>query len=177
MKLYYLIPTILGACVMFAWMLFGDLIFPWRCLWAHTFPEPEKVIEAFQSSSVQSGLYIYPAQCGKGSFQEELFIFASVKKSAPLASWIQYTIGFAGYFLIALFTACGLGHLKSYSYVNKLGIIALFGVILILFIWLPEYLRFRIPMPYLLMQMKDLLISWILAGAVMALFFPESHKS
>lgn len=173
MKGFICVGIVLGALVMFFWMIFADTLLPWRCYATRSFQNAGTVVEMLSKEASIDGLYVYPNSCLKEPQNEKMHLVMSIKHGSALALWKQYTLAIIGYLVISLFIALGLSHLRTSSYVSKLGLISLFGLILALFIWLPEYIRFGMPISYLLMQIRDLVVAWIFAGAVIALFIPK----
>lgn len=166
--------TIIGALIVFSWLLISWFAFPWHCSSMQSFTGEQQVVSTILEHTAGDGLYLSPNFC-ESQRDEEAFksngpaIFTVVKHQGfDLFSLAPYLISLAtqlvGAFLLALFLIL-VASLTYWRKVMSVSLIALFvGVVGSI----PYWNFWHFPIALIGIEIVDFFISWTLAGFVMA---------
>ncbi len=94
--------TILGALIVFVWMMVSWMLIPWHCHVMNQFSNEQRVSEAILASTDQSGIYVLPNMCDAADMEQHSeamkkgpVVFASVQREGfNVASATPYILAF-----------------------------------------------------------------------------------
>lgn len=161
---------IIGAIILFAWGMFSWMYLPWHMRTLNNFKDEAAVTQVMTANVPQSGVYIMPswATAQKGPQANMPMVFASVDtKGMPASMTAQIIKGFVIQFIVAALITWIL-LLGSRSYGGNLGVVILLGLLAAVAGNLPYWNWFGFDMNYTVVMMADTLVSWFLAGLVLA---------
>ena len=168
--------TVLGAIIVFSWLLISWLILPWHCTVMNTFTDQDKMSSLIMDNTVKDGIYVLPNICDAVNIHEHSqaikkgpVIFASIQRYGfDVDSMIPYILAFIiqliGAFLITylLLMSKGTGYWKGVWFIT------LFGLTIGLLASLPYWNWWGYSIGYVGLEILDFVISWFLAGLVIS---------
>jgi len=174
--------AVLGGFVVFLWGMFSWMVLPLHQRCFHKFHHETRVASEIKANAPEKGMYVLPYtfDYGEHSSQEEMkkaihmmdngpFVFASVvpsglghKMGASLVRALIIQI--IGAFIVSWM----LLKTKSLSFRSRVSFVTLFGLGVGILGYLPSWNWLGFSVGYVLVNMLDLIISWSLAGLVIA---------
>lgn len=168
--------TILGAIIVYVWMMISWLVLPWHCTVLNSFTDPEAVGTVIVENTAGDGIYLLPNLCDAENMSEHKVnmrkgpvVFAAVQKyGADLDSVIPYIVSFIiqliGAFLVTylVLLAKGIGYWKGIWFITILGFtIGILG-------YMPSWNWWGFSFSYAAIQTIDLVVAWFLASFVIS---------
>lgn len=164
--------TVLGAIIVYIWMMVSWMALPWHCSVMHNFANSDQVSTAIMQNTTKNGIYLLPGMCSKENGEEQAaamkkgpIIFASVQRTgidpySPSLYIKAFVIFFISALLVtSLFLLANIKHyLKGVVFVTLIGLtIGVFGE-------LPNWNWWGSPLDYVGVEILDCVIAWFLAG-------------
>ncbi len=178
--------AVLGGLVVFLWGFVSWMVLPWHQMTMKKFQDERDVADAIQENTLESGVYMLP-NCfsydkgmSKGDMekakmetkemmQKGPIVYAIVKKEGMAPSMMgQFITGLIVNIVAAFFVTWLLSMTKAMAYMKQVYFITGVAFTAGLMISLPGWVWMGIPASCTLVSMLDLLISWFLAGLVIA---------
>ena len=168
--------TLLGAIVVFVWMMVSWMVIPWHCSVLNGFKDNAQVSAAILENTGGSGIYLLPNMCDKEhmdtlaeSMKEGPVVFAVVKREGfNIASAAPYILAFIiqliGAFLATYLLLLG----KLEGYWKGVWFVTLIGLTVGVLGSLPNWNWWSFPIGFVGVEILDLVIAWFLAGLVIA---------
>jgi hypothetical protein len=161
---------IIGAIILFAWGMFSWMYLPWHMRTVNNFKDETAISQAITANAPNSGIYVLPsmATAQKGTAAGMPMVFASVELKGMASSMTPQMIkAFVMQFIIAaLITWILLRSMGGYG--PKLGVAILLGILAAIAGNGPYSNWFGFDGAYTGVMMADTVISWFLAGLVLA---------
>lgn len=168
-----ILSAILGAIVLFMWGYVSWMVLPWHSMAMHSFKDEKAVTQTIQNNIDQSGVYSIPAVQTKASGEMPTgpMIFTSVSlKGMPASMTMPLIISFVTQLIGTLLVAWMLSKTAGIGYIRRLGFVFVFALAAAVVTQLPAWNWFGFDTMFTLVSMADLIIGWLLAGIVMAVF-------
>lgn len=167
----YFKAGILGGVVLFVWSIISWMVLPWHMTAFHKFKDEVAVTQIIQSNVAASGIYYMPLQNTANNTTQSPVVFAAVHLEPVSKSMTTpMIIGLITQIIAATFVAFLLTRTTGLSYMGRVGFVVAIAFIASLMIHVPYWNWLKFESSYTLIQVTDLLISWFLAGLVMAKF-------
>jgi len=169
-----LIGAILGSIILFVWSAISWMALPWHMQTMHSFKNDAAIIEVVKANADKSGVYFLPtpnAQQQQNSMTTEMkgpFVLAAVQFENMPAMAHSLGIQFIMELITAFFACCLLARTKGLGYFGRLGFIFTFSLAIATMSYVPYWNWFGFSTDYTLVGMADIIISWFLAGIIMA---------
>jgi hypothetical protein len=161
-----ILAGIFGAIVLFVWNGLSWMVLPWHAKTVHSFTDETVVSKVIKDNIKNNGIYI--AQYNKPSMDDLPLVFASVSvdyhKGMQKPLIIYFVIDLVAALLIAYMTY----FVKCPKYLSRLKFIILFALTASIICFLPFWNWWHFTINYILVSTADMLISWTLAGILMA---------
>ncbi len=181
---------IIGGVVAFVWMFVSWTLLPWHHDAVESFKNEEQVAKVIDANTSKSGVYVIPQMPGVDEVSKEVkdshvaamqkgpFIFMQVKKEGKdPTSFTTFLIAFATLFVGASLLSYLLMQMRGTGYFNRLFCSLLFGLSVGVLGIVPEWNWFALGGAYTLVMIGDHVVTWLLAGVVLAGFIkPKTHK-
>lgn len=169
------VSGVIAGIIMFAWSAFSWMVLPWHMETIHQFKNEQAVSEVLKASAPVSGIYLMPMM----DMQNE----ASVKAAANMPQ-VFASVHLEGMnpsmtmpMIIALVTQIILGFLvagllcmtgREHGYFCRLGFVIVFALAAAIMADAPMWNWFKFDTHYTMVVFADQMISWFLAGLVLA---------
>lgn len=170
------ISGILGGIILFIWGAVSWMVLPWHKDSLNGFKDEKSVAAVVGANVAKSGMYILPFQhmdspeAAQQTQPAPLMMFASIKTESmkPVGSYMVTSI--ITQFLAAFLVAFLVSKTSGLGYLGRLSFIVLFALTAGIVVDVPYWNWFGFDTHFTLVAFGDLLISWFLAGLVMAKF-------
>jgi len=158
---------ILGGLVLFLWGMFSWMVLPWHMETLHKFKNEQVVASAVLNNVSEPGVYFLPHAFEQ---QKHLRIFTSIDAEAmPSSSMaIPMAIGLLTQIIGAFLVAWLLSKTRGLNYFTRVGFVVVFALAAGVITAVPYWNWFGFDSNFTLVGMADLLISWLLAGLIIA---------
>ena len=167
-----LLLSVVAGVVMFFWGFISWAVLPWHMTTANKFTDEAAVSQVLKENAPQKGIYFLPFD-EKDHGPDQVGAFASVLPDGTAMNMgkmmgISLVTQIISAFLVLclLYMTCGL------SYWGKVAFFALAGLTIGFASHAPYWNWFSFSTPYVSVMLLDILISFILAGLVVAKFAP-----
>lgn len=168
--------TILGAIIVFVWMMVSWMVIPWHCSSLNKFLSEDQVASVIIENTEHNGIYMLPNQCNNGdstkkaeSMQKGPIVFASVQRyGLDVYSVVPYIISFIIQLIAAFFVTYLVLLSNIQNYWKKVWFIIIFGIAVGVLASFPNWNWWRFSLSYVGVEFLDFVISWFLAGLVIA---------
>lgn len=165
-----LLLSLLAGAVLFAWGFISWAILPWHNMVANKFTNEAAVTQALKENSPQQGVYFLPFS-EKDHGPNQLGAFVNVlPQGTDMNIGKQMLTGFITQIIGAFLVLMLLNQSRALTYGQKVGFVALVGLIIGFVSHAPYWNWFGFPVPYILVTILDTLIGWTLAGLAIAKF-------
>jgi len=179
--------SILGSIVLFIWGALSWMVIPWPGDPLRAFTNPEAMEQAIKANVPVSGNYLMPNEVKRspGMTDEQYkkanddamakmtqgpMIFASVRLE-PMGSMGRYMgIAFLTTLIVVFLASFLLAQTTGLSYKNRVLFITLIGIIIFIGGHGDEWNWWGFSGAYMMMQMAEIVIGWLLASFVVAKF-------
>ncbi|MBT8044192.1 MAG: hypothetical protein KJO79_04505 [Verrucomicrobiae bacterium] len=168
-----ILATIAGAIVAFLWGFVSWSILPWHK--PDTFTNDEAVAKVIKENAPSHGLYMLPASGAMGpdtvTVTEGPFVYAIVRPGKLDQPWTlvrPMMLSFGIQMLGALMIAIGIHRIRASRYISRASVGPAMGLFAGVIMTLPYWNWFELPQSHTLAQLLDPLITWTLAGLVIA---------
>lgn len=177
MKKALLKGTILGAIVVYFWMMITWVVLPWHCSTMQKFSDEKVLREAFIANTTKDGIYVLPNICNSAYMQEEgltslkdgPMVFVAIKRNGfNVDSPAPYICSFIIYLIGAFLITALLLFSKIHGYWNGVLFVTTIGLTIGLLSALPNWNWWGFSGGFVTLQIVDLVISWFLAGLVIS---------
>jgi len=162
--------TVLGAVIVFIWMMISWMVFPWHCTVMNTFTDEDKVSSVIMENTLKDGIYVLPNICESANEHTQAMkkgpvMFASIQRYGfdvnSMAPYIlSLIIQLIGAFLITYLLLLS----KDMGYWKGVWFITLFGLTIGVLGLLPNWNWWGYSIGYVGLGILDLVIAWFLAG-------------
>ena len=168
-----LLLSVLAGVVLFVWGFISWAVLPWHNMVANKFTNEAAVTQALKENSPQQGVYFLPFS-EKDHGPNQLGAFVNVlPQGTDMNMGKQMVTGFITQIVGAFLVLMLLGQTRGLTYWEKVGFVALVGLIIGFVSHAPYWNWFGFPVPYILVTILDTLIGWTLAGLAVAKFAPS----
>jgi hypothetical protein len=183
--------TLFGGIIVWMWMFISWTVLPWHCSALKRFENESTVQEVISAVAKEDGIYTIPALCKQDLpdpdqileeiQQEELktskIIVMSINSSGfTPSSIIPHVVSLLTNIACALFVSLIVMLMAASGYGWKLFAITLIGLIAGIYAEVPLWIWMGFPLHNALIGIADLVISWFLAGIVMAGLIRPRHQ-
>ncbi len=168
--------TIVGAIIIFVWMMISWMLLPWHCTAMNSFKDEKAVSSVIVENTTVDGIYVLPNICDASNMQEHSIamkqgpvVFAAVQRHGfDVDSVTPYILSFIiqliGAFLVTylLLLSKAAGYWKGVWFITILGLtIGVIGA-------LPNWNWWGYSFAYVGIEILDLIVGWFLAGLVIS---------
>jgi hypothetical protein len=170
--------SILGGIVVYLWFAISWMLIPWHCGTLQEFSNERQVAQILQQNAQKDGIYVIPnLRCGSDTLTAEKkeivesgpFVFVSLtKKARAFDSYTMYIKAFVIYAVGALLITFMALQTHKLSYWQKVGFITLVGFTVGFLGKLPFWNWWGFSFSFVLIEILDHVIAWLLAGLVIA---------
>ncbi|GAB4294076.1 MAG: hypothetical protein Kow0098_15410 [Ignavibacteriaceae bacterium] len=182
-------PALITALVVFIWSAVSWMVIPWHQNTIHNLPEGGKILELIKKSDLTAGIYHYPG-IPEEDTKEALENIIQRYENGPVisfmvylpdgAKWmdpLQFITGFIIYFICAMICAFFISVSGEYAsgFASKVLIVFLLGLFGVLVGPLSEWNWWKFPGDFMIVLVVDMLITWLLAGFVLAWRISKSN--
>lgn len=167
--------TILGAVVLFVWMMVSWMVLPWHCTSIKSFADESKVATVLMENTTEDGVYVLPCMCCGTDTDSHM---AAMKKGPVVFTAIQrygfdvdsagpyitsFIIQLIGAFLVTLLLLhTQVNYWKGVLFVTLVGLtVGVLGV-------LPNWNWWGFSAAFVGIGILDLVIGWFFAGLVVS---------
>lgn len=173
------LPALLAAIAIFIWTNISWMVLPWHGTYLNNIPE-SAITEQLKTGLTEKGIYHYPGMPDDDKLWDE---FVTKYETGPVVHFMvydpsgielmdpmQFVGGFLFNFFCALIAAFVLVKAINYKtgYCRRVFIVLLFGVFAALTGPMSMYNWWRFPFDYALINSIDMIVSWLIGGAVLA---------
>lgn len=173
-----LLGGLVGGLILFIWSTISWMVIPWHCNNFHDFTDSSAVETVIRANVPQSGIYLLPSPKSMKSLHEQnimpatiggpqLFAVVHVEDSSTSMA-LPLVIQFISQVFTAFVITALLCKTSGLSYKGRLSMVMALAVVMILIAYVPNWIWFHYDTAYTLVLIADLLISWFLAGLVLA---------
>ncbi|GAB4379661.1 MAG: hypothetical protein Kow0042_29270 [Calditrichia bacterium] len=181
-----LIAGLLGGIAVFIWGFISWVVLPWHNMTIKSLPNEEAVVQMLQDANLQTGVYYFPGMKEEKLSAEEaeqaMKEWAEKHRRGPLGTFFYHSGGTAPMsastmvtgFLISLLAAVLAAYLLSsasahlVSYGRRVLFVTFIGLFAALVSHVTMWNWFYMPVGYSLVNTIDLIVSWLIAGLVIA---------
>lgn len=168
-----LVGAILGSIILFVWSAISWMALPWHMQTMHSFKNDTAIVEVIKANADKSGVYFLPAPSSQqqNSMNTEMkgpFVLAAVQFENMPAMTHPLGIQFIMELVTAFLACCLLAKTKGLGYFGRFGFIFKFSLAIAIMSYVPYWNWFGFSTDYTLVGMADIIISWFLAGIIMA---------
>ncbi len=164
---------LLGGIVIFIWMAISWMLIPWHMATLHSFTSETTVAQVMKENAPQSGIYMMPLQANANQQSSGPMVFAAVHQegmtSMPEAMLIELVCQIVTAFLVTWM----LMKTARLNYWGRVGFVFVFAITTSIASNVPYWTWFHFSTGFTLVSIADILISWLLAGLVIAKVVPE----
>jgi len=168
--------TILGAIIVFVWMMISWMVLPWHCTVMNKFSDESKVSSAILESTEKDGIYVLPFMCDAVNMDDHAqamkkgpVIFASIQRHGfDVSSAAPYILAFIIQLIGAFLVTYLLLLTKAPGYWRGVWFILIFGLTVGVIGSLPNWNWWGYSLGYVGLEILDFIISWFLAGLVIS---------
>jgi hypothetical protein len=167
-----LLGAVIGGIVAFGWGALSWMVLPWHMSTMKSFESEQVVGRMLQMNVGEAGVYVMPFD--HQSTVKGPFVFAAIQPTGmdnadPMLYVRGLLMQIAGAFLLTwlLLQLGDIGYMKRVIFITLVACIA--GVLGVL----PNWNWWGFSLPFTLLNMADLVISWFLAGLVIAKILQE----
>ncbi len=186
----FILATIFGTAVYFAWNLISWTVLPWHQSVLNTFTSEERVQESLTNYSSEDGIYILPAasvsrlnvlspegiaEQANNSFSA----FIALKQANSRSVQQQVTASFFSSLFICMILTVLLSCTIDLSYIARVLFVTMAGTVSAAAGHLPSWNWMYFDLNYTLVMMTDVIIASFIAGLFIAVFAgrrPESES-
>ncbi|MCP4727304.1 MAG: hypothetical protein GY863_19865 [bacterium] len=168
----------LGAVVIFVWTAISHLVLPFHDMTVADIPNEDAVMEVLKDNIEETGVYFYPGRANADStLAQKLAAGPRVpfmvyrEEGAPEMTPSQFVFSFLFNFIAATIVAWMLSMTsdnKLQRYGQRVLFVTFFGVFIAVFSDLMMWNWMHFPMSYVIITAYDNIITWVLAGTVIA---------
>lgn len=181
------IGALVGGLVVFIWGAIAHMVLPLGEMGLKSLPNEAAVTTALKSSVPDEGLYFYPGIDMKSASSEEQKAWEAKVRSGPTGMLLYHPLGgeplapkqlaseFVTNMLAAALAAC-LASMMTGSYVRRVFGIAHLGLFAWLTISVSYWIWYGFPGMFILAEGIDQVVSWVLAGFVIAKIVPAAAR-
>lgn len=162
---------VLGGIVIFIWSAISWMFLPWHMTTIHSFTNEDVLAKAIQAAAPQSGIYMMPMMTADKQLPQ---VFASIRLEGMSSMTSGMVISVIIQMIVAFLVTWLLTKAAQLSYWGRVWFVTIFGVAAAISAYLPYWNWFSFSTGYTLVGMADLVISWFLAGLVIAKCLPRS---
>jgi len=168
---------VVGGLIIYIWYAISWMALPWHKTTIHQFKVDAAISQAIEANAPTSGIYLLPAMPEKektradanNEAKHEPMVFAAVSlEGMPATMTRTLMISLITHIVAAFLVAWLLLQTAQLSYIGRLSFILVFALAAGIVTNVPLWNWFKFDSQYILVNFGDLLISWFLAGLVMA---------
>lgn len=181
----YVKCAVAGGVVVFIWCIISWMVLPWHQMTMNKFSDEKDVAAAIQESTKESGIYVLP-NCfshEKGMSKENMekervkqsdmmhkgpFMFAVVSKTGMGNMGGRMIFSLIADIVAAFFATWLFLKTKAMDYGKQVGFFAILGLFVGFVSALQGGIWWGMPAGYVIVEMLDIIIAWVLAGLVIA---------
>lgn len=169
-----LMASVVAGIIMFFWGFVSWTVLSWHQDVSHRFSDEAAMEASIKAQAPEAGIYFLP-------FEEEGFkeggasMFASIVPEYHLNMPVTLGVGLLCYIISAFLVVVALRMTHGLSYGQRLGYICLLGLIIGFVGHFPYWNWMNFSTPYVLVMIIDSVISWLLAGLVIAKWIEGSQ--
>lgn len=176
---------LLGGLIVFVWGMVSWMVLPWHNLSMRKFTDESAVEKVLTANAPHGGLYVLPNGCAgtenlspdqkkaamKVSFEKMEkgpSAFVVFRPNGTGKMFINMAKGIALQMLLALMMTSLLLKAKPEHYSCRLGLVVMIALTAGLMCHVPNWIWWKFPTKYVAVEIADLVVSWFLAGLVLA---------
>jgi hypothetical protein len=185
---------IVGSIIVLIWGFISWAILPWHDVVFEKFQNETFVASVIKENVQKDGVYIIPsmnmaqAHLTPDAIKEALleekealkqgpFVYAQVKLAGrDPSSAVTYITSFLTQFVGAMFICWLLLQAKDLSYFGRLYFVTIVGLVVGILAFIPNWNWLGAPLNFTLVMVADMLISWFLAGIILAAFVKHRRE-
>ena len=160
-----LITCVYAAAVAMVWSWASWYLIPWHHATLQKFSNEGAVLNVVMEAAQISGAYMAPAE--EKDAKEFAFVFVN-KRGLQQPPLREMAFGFLTYFLASLLICFLLSMTKKLSEQKVLTFVTTIGLLAGILCHVPQWIWLATTIPHLLVGIADNLITWFLAGIIIA---------
>ncbi len=178
-----IIGGIIGAIIAFAWSFVSWVVLPWHNATMNAFTNDQMVSSTILQNAPKDGVYVSPHYCTEGectqaereAMGKAPFIFVQINRKGmdPSMAW-PYVFSFLTQFVGAALI-CALLRVTTLGYGGRLVFVTTIGLIVGVLGYVPDWSWFGSGFEFTLVMVADLIVTWFLAGLVLAAYVKPAH--
>ena len=179
------LACILGALTMFIWGAISWVVLPWHKMTMHSFSNEDAVVAAIKSGNATNGMYTIPGRSTDPTLieakrkQGPVAMISYQAEGSDMMNPVFYLKGILLDILI-MFVAVSMMSKISWSlasYGNRVKFMMMIGVIIGLSARIGDMIYMNMPMDFSIIYAIDEVVTWTLAGFVVARFIKPVMKT
>jgi hypothetical protein len=187
----FIIAAVVGGVIVMAWGAVSWMVLPFHSMSLHSVPAEEAEVNELLSRVPEHGVYHYPGfphhEDGTPVTAEEMQEMFERMRRGPVISLMivhphgkdpfpgqNFIIGTATNIIGAGILAAIVGRFRrdGASWISAMGIVLAFAVFAVCAAVVPSWLWWGYPWLYGTLEVTDVIIAWLLAGAVVCAIMP-----
>ena len=157
---------IFGGVVVFFWQIISWMALPWHAWTYKKFISQSAVVNCLRENAPSSGIYV----AEKGSL-----VFTSIDlNSSGGMSVFNFIFSLVFQIIAGFIIAWLLSQSKINNYMKRVGFVTGIGAVVAVLAYLPPWNWYHFSTAYTFVNFFDMIISWFLAGLVMAKYAKKS---
>ncbi|MFK8069214.1 MAG: hypothetical protein AB8D52_13350 [Gammaproteobacteria bacterium] len=172
-----LIAAILGGAISFAWTSASWMFLPWHQQTIKQFDNEQVIVKALKSQAEEDGIYLLPKIDQNSSkpmqtiASTETFAFISLRPNGTtLSMQDSMKFSFLNSVLISILIVILLSCTSDLGYIARVFFVMMVGLVGALSGHVPNLIWWGFDSSYTIVMIVDIVISWFLAGLVIAAF-------
>ena len=168
-----IIPSIAAGIVIFLWGLISWTVLPWHNTDVGSFNDKEAVMQTLLSNGAEAGIYFIPEE-GDEFDSNTPIAFVNLLPNGHQVGMVGMMLkGLVGSMIMAYIAALIFSKTSVSGFGQRLAFFGLIGLLIGFSSGFAAYNWFGFPAGYSLVNLADWVITWLLAGAVLAKLIPE----
>lgn len=164
---------IVGAIIVFVWLMISWMVIPWHCAVMEKFTNEEAVANVIMENAPKDGVYILPNICNTmknmdkkaDAMKKGPAMFAAIQRFGfDIDSVAPYIIAFIIQLIAAFFVTYMLLLTKGLDYFNRVWFVTVFGIAAGVLCAFPNWNWWGFSFGFAAIEFLDFVIGWFLAG-------------
>lgn len=163
-----IIAAVVAGLVMFFWGFVSWTVLPWHNVDVSQFSDQQVVMDTLLQQSPKSGIYFIPGDQADYDANTPGAFVNVMKNGFGAGMGEMMAKGIVGNIVLALLAILLLAKTSLTSYGSRVGFMVMLGLLIGLAANIPYWNWFGFPTGYILVNITDYVVTWLLAGLVIA---------